>query len=70
MLPLLLPLLILCSSVGAAPHTGALSGDPTVSLTRTMSPLAPLLVLGAASCSAQAATSAKLQSLLGNTGAK
>ena len=70
MLPLLLPLLILCSSVGAAPHTGALSGDPTVSLTRTMSPLALLLVLGAASCSAQAATSAKLQSLLGNTGAK
>ena len=52
-------------------RTGALSGDPTVSLTRTMSPLALLLVLlGVAYCSAQAASSAKLQSLLGNTGAK
>ena len=66
MLPLLLPLPIFCPSVGAAPRTGVLSGAPTVSLTRTMSPLALLLVLGAAYCSAQAASSAKLQSLLGN----
>ena len=66
MLPLLLPLLIFCPSVGAAPRTGVLFGAPTVSLTCTMSPLALLLVLGLASCWAQAATSAKLQSLLGN----
>ena len=63
----MLPLLIFCSSVGAAPRTGVLSGAPTVSLTRTMSPLALLLgLVGAASCWAQAASSAKLQSLLGN----
>ena len=57
----LLPLSWSCS------RTGVLSGAPTVSLTRTMSPLALLLVLlGLAHCSAQAASSAKLQSLLGN----
>ena len=61
------PLLL---SWSCSPHRSTVWRSHSIPDTRTMSPLALLLVLGAASCSAQAATSAKLQSLLGNTGAK
>ena len=61
------PLLL---SWSCSPHRSTVWRSHSIPDTRTMSSLALLLVLGAASCSAQAATSAKLQSLLGNTGAK